>query len=241
MSRQANLQNHSLHFENATKVQDRCNRCGICCSKGGPAFHLTDKKLIEKGSIKTADIYTIRKGEPIYDNVKDTIIFAESDIIKIKGVGSSWACVFLDLEDNSCRIYERRPLECRSLKCWDTREIEKVYAVDRLVRKDLISGIDGLWEFIEDHQQECSYQKIRLLLEAGKGNLENDAKEIVLEMIKYDLAVRPMIIEQGQLDPNLIDFLLGRPLIETISLFGLDVVKEGNSYLFKTRQKTPHP
>ncbi|WP_413882543.1 methyltransferase domain-containing protein, partial [Desulfobacula sp.] len=104
MSRQANLQNHSLHFENATKVQDRCNRCGICCSKGGPAFHLTDKKLIEKGSIKTADIYTIRKGEPIYDNVKDTIIFAESDIIKIKGVGSSWACVFLDLEDNSFDI-----------------------------------------------------------------------------------------------------------------------------------------
>ena len=190
-----------------------------------------------KGMIPTANVFTIRKGEPIYDNVKDYIIIAETDIIKIKGSEQSWACIYLNSEDSRCQIYENRPLECRSLKCWDTREIESVYRVNRLERRDLISGVEGLWEFIEEHQRDCSYQKISQLLESGQGKLEGEAKETVLEMIKYDLAVRPMIIEQGKLDPNLIDFLLGRPLIETIRLFGLDIQMKGGSYIFKNRKQ----
>ncbi len=240
VGRQVNLSNNSSQLESVTETQVQCNRCGVCCRKGGPAFHLADKELLEKGLIQTANVYTIRKGEPIYDNVKDTTTTAETDIIKIKGSENSWACFYLNSEDNSCQVYETRPLECRSLKCWDTRDIENVYRVDRLERRDLVSGVEGLWQFIEDHQQDCSYQKISQLLESGQGKLEGEAKETVLEMIKYDLAVRPMIIKQGQLDPNLIDFLLGRPLIETIGLFGLDIQKKGNSYIFKTRKQAPY-
>jgi len=67
------------------------------------------------------------------------ISFAETDIIKIKGKEGTWTYIYLNSEDDSCRIYEAQPLESRRLKCRDTREIENIYAVDRLKRKDLIS------------------------------------------------------------------------------------------------------
>jgi Fe-S-cluster containining protein len=34
-----------------SKVITKCIRCGTCCKKGGPSFHLEDKMLIEKGII----------------------------------------------------------------------------------------------------------------------------------------------------------------------------------------------
>ena len=46
-----------------------CVRCGTCCGKGGPAFHHEDKMLIEQGIILSKHLYTIRAGEPVYDNV----------------------------------------------------------------------------------------------------------------------------------------------------------------------------
>ena len=60
-----------------------CSRCGTCCKKGGPAFHLKDKSLLAKGRIKMNAIYTIRQGEPVYDNVINEVIAAKTDIIKI--------------------------------------------------------------------------------------------------------------------------------------------------------------
>jgi len=220
------------------QAQDSCKQCGTCCQKGGPAFHLEDRELLEKGKIGMSDVYTIREGEPIYDNVKGTLDYAETDIIKMKGEGRSWACRFLEADSSSCRIYEDRPLECRVLKCWDTREIEVVYARDRLTRKDLVSGVDGLWDLIEEHQQRCSYFDIRKWLEQNSGNLVGDAVDMVLEMIKYDLAIRPMMVEKGQLDAEMMDFLLGRPMIETITLFGLTIEKDEDGYRFSSNQQS---
>ncbi|MCP4754949.1 MAG: hypothetical protein GY866_29075, partial [Proteobacteria bacterium] len=80
-----------------------CIRCGKCCSKGGPAFHLQDRELLEKGAIHSRDIYTIRKGEPAHDNVKGGLFPVSTDIIKIKGQEDSWACIFLEMDGNTSR------------------------------------------------------------------------------------------------------------------------------------------
>lgn len=216
--------------------RDSCRRCGTCCLKGGPAFHIADRELLESGRVRMNDVYTIREGEPIYDNVQQGISAAETDIIKVRGTGKTWACRFLEQSDNSCGIYENRPIECQVMTCWDTSEIEAIYNVDRLTRKDLVSKVEGLWELVEDHHERCSYHVIRTLLQEGNGKLEGDAAAQVFEMIKYDLAIRPMMAEQGKLDPEMIDFLLGRPLIETISLYGLEVVKEGDSFRFAEKR-----
>ena len=120
-----------------------CVRCGTCCEKGGPCFHWEDRRLIENGVIPTRYLYTIRKGELANDNVKGGFMRVESDIIKIKGKNNSWICVFFDEEKRLCTIYNDRPLECRALKCWNTSEIEQIYARNRLARKDLKDF--GIW------------------------------------------------------------------------------------------------
>jgi hypothetical protein len=91
------------------------------------------------------------------DNVKGTLAPLSAEIIKIKGHAGKWTCLFYDQATRGCGIYDHRPLECRALNCRDTHRIEAVYETARLTRQDLLSGINGLWELIEDHEQRCSY------------------------------------------------------------------------------------
>ncbi|MFC1858310.1 YkgJ family cysteine cluster protein [Thermodesulfobacteriota bacterium] len=205
-----------------------CQRCGTCCRKGGPALHLQDKRLIEKGVIPVKHLYTIRKGELVQDNVVGRLEPVSADLIKIKGRGNEWTCRFFEDEGNICRIYQSRPTECRVLKCWDIREIEQLYAKARLSRKDILANINGLWHLIGDHEKRCSYEKIRQLLgnESRKKGIRN-----ILEMIRYDDEMRVLVVEKSGLDPGMLDFLFGRPLLETIHMFGLHVGKEDGHYL----------
>ncbi len=227
----------------STGAITKCIRCGTCCRKGGPSFHHQDRVLIEKGIILSKYLYTIREGEMSYDNVQGSLEPATSDIIKIKGHNDSWTCLFLDEKQNECTIYENRPVECRVLKCWDTREIEKMYSKYRLTRKDLLSKVEGLWDLIEDHQKKCSYGDLKRFLDA----LDSEDKDIVLEktlaIIEYDRRVRELVVQEAGLDPDMVEFIFGRPITETINMYGFKVTKEGDKYLLipKTIQpKTPN-
>ncbi|MBT8367361.1 MAG: YkgJ family cysteine cluster protein, partial [Deltaproteobacteria bacterium] len=91
-----------------------CTRCGTCCQKGGPSFHQEDRMLIDKGVIPARCLFTIRRGESAYDNVKGCLMPVDSDIIKIKGKEGTWTCIFFDAHNKGCSIYSHRPLECRA-------------------------------------------------------------------------------------------------------------------------------
>jgi len=210
-----------------------CNRCGTCCRKGGPSFHQTDKELIEKGVIPSSQLYTIREGEFAHDNVKKAVRPVDSDIIKVKGKNDTWICRFLNEPDNSCTIYENRPLECRALQCWDTREIEGIYAENRLTRKDLISVVEGLWSLIEDHQHRCDYRKIGNLVKALGGGNDGKTQRKLAEIIQYDTEIRKIVIEKTGLEPEMLDFLFGRPLSKTIENFGFSVQQDGKKIILK--------
>ncbi|UCD89078.1 MAG: YkgJ family cysteine cluster protein [Desulfobacterales bacterium] len=207
-----------------------CIRCGTCCKKGGPSLHHEDTVLIEKGLILSKYLFTIREGEMSYDNVTGQLIPASSDIIKIKGRKGSLTCVFFNEPESACTIYDKRPLECRILECWDTREIERVYAKTRLTRKHLVSTIAGLWDLIDDHQARCSYEKINRLLKMLGGDNKDDALKEILEMIQYDTQIREMTVQKGGLDPDIVDFLFGRPIKETIGMYGFKLKKQGDAY-----------
>ena len=209
----------------------KCRRCGTCCKKGGPCFHLEDKGLIENGVILSKHLYTIRKGEPSFDNVKGSLSPAATDIIKIKGRNGSWTCVFFDEKNTECTIYDTRPLECRVLKCWDTREIEKIYAEDRLTRKDLISDIEGLWDLVEGHQKQCGYDVLTLFVDALNTHKKDDALKGILDIIEHDMKIRELVVGKAGLESDLTDFLFGRPITETIKMFGLKIEKDGKRYL----------
>jgi Fe-S-cluster containining protein len=196
----------------------RCSHCGTCCRNGGPALHLKDRPLVEEGLIHTRHLYTIRKGEPARDPIRGGLVRVESEIIKIKGSGRSWACRFLDKDSNRCRIYEHRPLECRELECWDTARIEQVYDRGRLSRRDLLSGIQGLWGLIEDHERRCSCEHIEKWRQAMNGPHAREARSRLAEIRAYDAELRKLMVSRGRVEAGVLDFLLGRPVEQVLRL-----------------------
>ena len=216
-----------------------CIRCGTCCRKGGPSFHRKDRMLIEKGIILSKYLYTIREAEMSYDNVQGGLEPATSDIIKIKGSKDSWTCLFFDEEKNGCTIYENRPIECRALKCWDTGEIEKMYSKDRLTRKDLLSTVEGMWDLIEDHQKRCSYSDLKRFIDALANEEKDSALKGILDIIEYDSRLRKLVAKKGGLDPDVVEFIFGRPITETINMYGFKVKKEGDKYLLTPKKIQP--
>jgi Fe-S-cluster containining protein len=208
-----------------------CKRCGICCEKGGPTFHAEDRHLIEDGSIHTRYLYTIRKGELVHDNVRGQLNPITSDIIKIKGKGPLWECVFFEKKEKSCSKYDHRPLECQVLKCWDTREIEAVYEKDRLTRQDILAGIEGLWELIVEHEKHCDHDVINRALQDLHGAFDKQAQVVLTNGIQYDSAVRQLVLENGNVEPEMIDFIFGRPLTVTLKAAGYTIQHNGGVYL----------
>jgi Fe-S-cluster containining protein len=210
-----------------------CLRCGTCCEKGGPSFHQEDRQLIEKGQVPSTALYTIRKGEYVYDNVKGCRVQATTDIIKIKGQKGDWTCFLFDSGKKTCSIYHNRPLECRRLKCWNTDALEQIYTRNRLTREDFISQVKGLWDLVVDHQVRCGYEKIEKLINNLDDPQKGKARQKLMEIIQYDAEIRKLVVEKGGLDPAMLDFIFGRPLTETLPGYGIKVLQEGEKTIIK--------
>ena len=213
---------------NQPNAETGCLRCGTCCEKGGPTLHREDQDLVESGMLPVKLLYTIRTGEMIRDPIRETIVYADSDIIKIRGTGRDWRCTLFNVDEKRCEKYDNRPAECRAMECWDTREIEAMYEHDRLTRQDLIGAVIGLWEFIIEHEAMCDYRKLRSLTSEMQNGDNGKAAAQIMEMIRYDAAARDLSVEKAGTDPEHLDFLFGRPMSDMISGFGLQLSKEGN-------------
>lgn len=209
---------------------NQCQRCGTCCEKGGPGLHQEDRDLVERGRIPLRCLFTLRRGELARDNVKGSLVPLPEEIIKIKGHAGSWACLFYDADNRGCGIYSHRPLECRVLNCRDTRRIEQVYDTARLTRRDLLSGVDGLWDLVEDHERRCSYDGLTSLVAEGRCEGRLNREDALLEIIRYDAHVRQLTTEKGRMDEHMLDFIFGRPLVETIRMYDLELKKQDGDY-----------
>mgnify|MGYP001820073788 FL=1 len=204
---------------------DQCQRCGICCQKGGPALHKEDVLLIEKGCIPAKNLFTLRKGEMAFDNVHGHAAPLEDEIMKIKGQDGSWACCYYDPTAHACRNYDSRPVECRVLACWNTTEIEQIYAHDRLTRRDLLASVGGLWEIVQTHERRCAYRKIEKWMPQIKSGNET-ARAALGEIVAYDRHLRSLAVAKSGITPALLDFLFGRPLSETLlKMYNLNLKK----------------
>jgi hypothetical protein len=180
--------------------------------------------MIDDGRIPARCLFTLRRGERVRDNVKGTLVSLSEEIIKIKGCAGRWTCLFYDRSTRGCAIYDHRPLECRVLDCRDTRRIEAVYGTRRLRRQDLLSGVDGLWALIEDHERRCSYEGLRALLAEGAHQGRLNQEETILEILRFDAHVRLLAVEKGGLDSRMLDFIFGRPLCDTIKMFDSQLI-----------------
>ena len=217
-----------------------CRRCGTCCKKGGPALHADDRDLVESGRIPLKDLYTIRRGELVRDNVRGTLQPLDAEIIKIKArQEGAWTCRYFDDPDGRCRIYASRPVECRALQCWDTGKLERMYTQGRLQRKNLLKAVDGLWDVIDDHDRRCSYESLGRLIRRIKTDGNQADADSVLEILQYDAEIRNLVVERAGLDPEILDFLLGRPLAETVHQFGIRLEHAGGKLKRLVIRKNP--
>ena len=207
-----------------------CIRCGTCCMKGGPTLHEEDAILFAKGILKRSHVYTLRKSE-VVRNIEDTLVALEQEIIKIKGQGEAWTCLFYDDDQKACKIYNHRPLQCRALKCWDLRGFKEVMARRCLQRRDLIKSDDAILEIIGAHEQRCAYETLESAVRRLGGPDSEKAVENILALLQFDHYMRPFSTEKLRVDPEAMDFFFGRPLTTTIRMFGLCVKQEGDTFL----------
>ena len=187
---------------------------------------------MDSGRIPARCLFTIRRGELARDNVKGTLAPLTAEVIKIKGQTGRWTCLFYDSQAKGCGIYDHRPVECRALNCRDTRRIAEIYETDRLTRQDLLSEVQGLWELIEDHEQHCCYEGLDARVREGMSHGNRlKGEPAILEILRFDIHIRQLAVEKGGLDSQMLEFIFGRPLADTIRMFGVKPVKQNGTYV----------
>ena len=176
-------------------------------------------ELLESGRVPLRDLFTIRPGEMVHENVKSQLAPAPSDIIKVKGTGERWTCRYLGT-DNGCGIYDDRPLECRVLECRAPEAFLAVYEKDRLSRKDVIGGTGDLWSLVQEHEQRCDMVLLRRLINGFSKDEGAVYLRRITDIVQYDRELRAVLTESGRVDPALFDFLFGRPVADLLHMFG---------------------
>ncbi len=218
-----------MEIISSQQFQKECLRCGECCRKGSPTLHLTDAELIKKGTLSYGNLYTIRKGECVYNNINDEVIPIDYELIKIREKGGNRTCIFLMDEGNECSIYEDRPLQCREQECWNPERLESAFQEEeKLTREHLAGDAPVLKEVLEQHEERCSYELLHDAIEKVRNG--QDSVHHILNALQYDTDIRPILHEKLGIPYDYLPLLLGRPLVETIKGFGYEVEEdeEGN-------------
>jgi Fe-S-cluster containining protein len=213
-------------------LRDHCIRCGQCCLSSSPSLQLQDGPLVREGRIKRTALFTIRVGETVRDNIEGVLRITDEEIIKVKEREDGGGCIYYDERANGCRIYDHRPVQCEALACWDASPFLRAYEGPNATRKDIIED-RLLLGLTARHEEECGYHKLERLV--GEIPREGErAVEKILSMLRFDFTLRPFIARKMALDLAEMDFIFGRPLIQTIGRFGLKVTQEADGSFLLT-------
>ncbi len=216
-------------------LKESCSRCGYCCSNHTPSLHIEDIQLIKKGILGHSDLYTLRRGERVYNNIEGKTTVLDTELIKIREKSDKASCVFYDEVGSACSIYKERPLQCRIFECWRPEPLIKLFKKQKLTRKDLISD-KSLLEIIEYHQEKVSPERFHELL-TSKNNPDKNRTELI-EMINYDLYFRSYISEKLNFPSDVLDFYFGRSLLQCIKPYGYTIKSsEKDRYVLEFIQK----
>lgn len=207
--------------------QTECTRCGTCCANGGPALHVQDKELIEGGAIPISHLITIRKGELVHNPVSNRLQAAKSELIKINGVGKEWSCFYFEPDQKLCTIYDRRPVACQMLECWDTEAVEQIIDKDLLSRADLIGGDDPLYQAVLEHESKFPCPDLEFLLNQGVADKSRDLEEAA----NREVAFRTELVSSQDLSLGEELFYFGRPLFHLLISVGARVKESAGRLL----------
>jgi len=197
-------------------------RCGTCCEKGGPALHGADLELVLQKQIAPENLFTLRRGELVHDNINGGLMVTDQEIIKVKSVNRSAVCIYYDPEQKACTIYDFRPLECRAMNCRDTQAAEAVYDVDRIDRTAVFGQVDWIMELIQSHEEKCGYAYLDELCRRRQTGDSKRAGQAILEAVRYDVEMRNVVEEKTAMSAQMMDLIFGRCLETTIpAQFGI--------------------
>lgn len=213
-----------------------CKQCGTCCRKGGPALSREDLGLVRQGYIRHDQLLTIRQGEMGYNPATGRLEPVPVELLKIRGQGSGWTCLFFAEEGNGCTIYAHRPATCRILQCWEPEPLLATIYQNTLRRADLINPGDPILAEIERHEQACPGRVFTDLL-AQAGETENLAR--LSELVRADLAIREEVGQKTGISLELECFLFGRPLFKQLAGSGIEYVEENGR--IRLQRELPSP
>ena len=221
-----------------TSSRTHCIRCGECCLGSSPTLQIADVSLVYDRFIERGNLYTIRLGELVRDNIRGELRVTDKEIIKIKEKEKNRGCIYYDEKAKACTIYEYRPIQCKALACWDESEFMRVYARPKVDRRDIIRDkiVLGL---MNEHNKRCSYSE----LDKCVRKIEQEGEEAVggiLETLRFDHHIRAFTSKKLGIDLSEMDFLFGRPLTQTITMFGLKVIKNSDGSFFLTVLDSPY-
>ena len=211
---------------------DHCIRCGQCCLGSSPSLQLQDGPIVREGRIKRTALFTIRVGETVRDNIEGVLRITNEEIIKLKEREDGGGCIYYDERAKGCRIYDHRPVQCETLACWDASPFLRAYEGPKATRKGIIED-RLLLELTARHEEECGYYKLEGLVKAISQEGERAVAKI-LDMLRFDFTLRPFVARKMALDLAEMDFIFGRPLIQTIGRFGLKVTREADGSFLLT-------
>lgn len=203
-------------------IQNECRRCGICCTKGGPALHSEDLPLIKNGTIPRSRLITIRKGELVHKPFSDKPLAAAGELIKICGIGKEWQCFYFDSVDKGCKIYTNRPIACSTLQCWETSAIEKLIETDTITRFDIVDKNDSMFAVLEKHERLCPCPDMLDVAEAVKNHDPSVIKSLE-ELVNDDIQFRNRVVKKYDISLAEELFFFGRPIFQLLQQLGVKV------------------
>lgn len=214
----------------------QCRQCGTCCRKGGPALSREDLDLVRQGYIRHDQLVTIRQGEMGYNPGTGKLEPVPVELLKIRGQGNGWTCLFLAEANNGCTIYAHRPTTCRILECRQPEALLATIYQNTLRRADLINPNDPILAEIDRHERACPGKEFTdLLADTGQDSLAR-----LNEMVRADLAIRNEIAQKVGISLEMEFFLFGRPLFKQLTGSGIECVEE-NGGIRLQRQNSPRP
>ena len=174
-------------------------------------MHSEDRPLLVEGLLRPKDLVTYRKGELALNPVTGELITLSSEMIKICGIDLEGQCIYFSQSDNACTIYEKRPLECRLLKCWDTQPIEQLFLKDLLNRGDVIPPGSLLADLIKSYEKAFP---VGLLADISMSLIkdEDDRSEEKSRLLESDKSFRRMACDRLGIDQQSCNFFFGRPV-----------------------------
>ena len=195
-----------------------CVRCGECCGKGSPALLSADLGLFNREVLTWNDVYTMRPGEKATTREGEVTALQE-ERLKVREVPGSRQCWFYMAANQTCRIYENRPEQCRRQNCWGEPP-DPPAPEELLQRQHLFVGVPEVWDLIQEHQARCDCATVaRLLADLGSG--KEEAGDALFEALHFDHYLRQLLIDDWELTPAATELLLGRSLSTFLETYGV--------------------